>query len=94
MGTPNELILEYNGEQVLRFRLNPQLSLELLLKELGDGVRQSEDGFELTTNVMPIILKLNGISESHNCKLEHFELRRATLEDVFLTLTGRSMRDA
>lgn len=95
-GSPQELISRYCGEQILKFSFSSAIELELLKSQLswGDKLKKSQNSYEVETdNPLSQINELNDFCGKQNIKLEGFELRTSTLEDVFLTLTGRSMRD-
>jgi ABC-2 type transport system ATP-binding protein len=99
-GSPTELIKKICGEQILCFRFSegalPKYSGQLYeklswLKE----AKIVDERFELTTSeTISRIGELQRCVDQLGLKLEELEMRRATLEDVFITLTGRSMRDA
>ncbi|MFH1434898.1 MAG: ATP-binding cassette domain-containing protein [Pseudomonadota bacterium] len=87
-GRPRKLIDEYVGRNVIEISRPPQ--------ELKDFVRQSELNFEESGQRMVIYTDkddglFNRISENY-CA-EGCILRMASLEDVFLKLTGRGLRE-
>ncbi len=96
-GTPAELKREISGDVVtLVVADEAERAGELLGKEaFSNGVEVREDN-ELRLNVdagdsaIPQILRT---LEGAGIKLETIELHRPTLDDVFLTKTGRSLRD-
>jgi ABC-2 type transport system ATP-binding protein len=96
-GTPAELKREISGDVVtVVVAEDAERAAELLGKEaFANGVEVREDN-ELRLNVdagesaIPQIMRT---LEGAGIKLETIELHRPTLDDVFLTKTGRSLRD-
>ncbi len=93
-GRPSELIAETVGAEVLELRPLPECDEEGLIDSLSDG---SITGIERGPAT---ILIFSGDAEAVLSRHDHdrFPLesalaRRATLEDVFLKLTGRSLRE-
>ncbi len=96
LGTPRDLIASLQAEHVLEFAVSEGTLEEALLGRL-DGVRAAsrEDGrYHLQVaelhRTMPALL-----SELRRQGMQLTELRThsATLEDVFVSLTGRHLRD-
>jgi ABC-2 type transport system ATP-binding protein len=55
----------------------------------------SRGGYEIVTNdVATRAQELFAATQAQGLPVRTLQLRRSTLEDVFLKLTGRSMRDA
>ena len=91
-GRPRDLILRHAGREVLELHLPPEESarvVERLTPMLGESgrIEQVED-----------VAYAYGIDESHYRLVEEMAsdpyrviFRRANLEDVFLTLTGRGL---
>ena len=91
-GRPRDLILQHAGREVLELHLPPEEStrvVERLTPMLGESgrIEQVED-----------VAYAYGIDESHYRLVEEMAsdpyrviFRRANLEDVFLTLTGRGL---
>ncbi len=95
-GTPDELVHRYCGEQILKFSFDAAVEWSTVEEHLhwGSKLKYQQNSFEIATDdPLTMITKLKDFSQSQNVGLTGFELRRSTLEDVFLTLTGRSMRD-
>lgn len=95
LGTPQELINQHFHETALDFDTNSALPLETL-QTLPNVVRAQiengittifSDGVSRTTN------GLMSLVEGQSTELKNFRIRSATLEDVFLKLTGRHIRD-
>jgi ABC-2 type transport system ATP-binding protein len=102
-GAPRQLIREVTGASVVRARLPASVlpRRDALARTVSAAagakavVRSWDHGLELTTedgagSVATLIATL----KSDHVDVEELEMRHGTLEDVFLKLTGRSMRDA
>ena len=99
LGTPNELILQLGGEHVIDFTLDGPAGVT---PEVLQGVRSvttaravDAGGFTLTVadppTALPALLEL---LRARGAVLAGLTTRHATLEDVFVNLTGRHLRDA
>ena len=97
-GSPTKLIREVCGGEVLRFKLAESMDQGVVrLKErLGwlNGSRTAE-GFHEVLAAEPTrqLQEMCVAVDALDLKVELLEMRRSTLEDVFLKLTGRRMRD-
>jgi ABC-2 type transport system ATP-binding protein len=98
LGTPRELIASLGAEHVVEF-VPAAGGASLDETELGqlDGamaVRQVAAGYELQVaalhRTVPALLVLLA---RHQIELENLTTHSATLEDVFVSLTGRQLRD-
>ncbi|RZS31382.1 lipooligosaccharide transport system ATP-binding protein [Herbihabitans rhizosphaerae] len=91
-GSPSELIAEYSSKEVLELRFTPGDQ---------DGVESTVDGLADRVEVLPDRLLLytsNGeaaLEAAHGRGVRPLSslVRRSTLEDVFLRLTGRTLVD-
>ncbi len=98
-GTPAQLIRTHCGEQVVCFRyvgLDPTLARDRLLPFLSwlkDAAIIGESLELIAREPVEIITELSRASDQQGMKLAQLEMRRSTLEDVFIKLTGRSIRD-
>ena len=98
IGTPQELILQVGGEHVIDFTVAEPTSIsDDALKSLPTvkTVKRAGDGaLSLSVaepaQVLPALLIL---LQANAVKLLGLTTRTATLEDVFVTLTGRHLRD-
>jgi ABC-2 type transport system ATP-binding protein len=98
LGTPNELILQLGGEHVIDFTLGE--NTPVMVEELGQltsvkAVRVLEGG-QYSLSVADPPLALPAVMELVRAKSAHLiglTTRHATLEDVFVNLTGRHLRD-
>ncbi len=97
LGTPRELIAQVGGEHLVEVEVNGDGDLEEdSLGSLPGVVRVHRDGptYCLTATaphlvIPPLLQHLQGQSR----ELARLTTRHASLEDVFVTLTGRHLRD-
>ncbi|MFI4944316.1 MAG: DUF4162 domain-containing protein, partial [Burkholderiales bacterium] len=99
LGTPRELVASLGAEHVIEFSLEggarplpPELLRALPSVE---GVAQEDGRCRLTVRevhrTIPALLK--ALSD-HGAAFSQLTTHHATLEDVFVSLTGRTLRDA
>jgi ABC-2 type transport system ATP-binding protein len=95
MGTVEELVAKRFRERAVRFdRLDGIAESELAALPAVSSVKA--DGSEIllySSAVGPTIGALLDLAESRGLEPQNLAIRRATLEDVFLDLTGRALRD-
>lgn len=100
-GTPRELIASLGAEHVIRLgglqsvngAVAPTLD-ELLGMPQVTGGRATDDGFELRVeSVQGALPALLAGAESRGVSWSELSTHSATLEDVFVALTGRALRD-
>lgn len=94
MGTVDELVSKRFDERAVRFDATPAVSVAEL--EALPAVRSVKDDGEFlvyTSDVAATIAPLLALAETRGVELGNLAIRRATLEDVFLELTGRALRD-
>jgi ABC-2 type transport system ATP-binding protein len=96
-GTPRELIASLGAEHVLEFAVAEGVALDApaLGAALGQEAPGRRDGawrFQVSElhQAMPALL---GEIRRQGAQLSELRTRSATLEDVFVTLTGRHLRD-
>ena len=101
LGTPRQLIASLGAENVIRLgtgdvEQNPHpiaLSELLSLPEVIGG-RETAAGYELRVGSVPAVLPaLLALAASQNVRWSELSTHSATLEDVFVALTGRELRD-
>jgi ABC-2 type transport system ATP-binding protein len=95
MGTVDELISNRFHERAVRFDHLPELSTPEL-EALPAVVSVKQDRGEVllyTRDVGATIGALLALAEGRGLEPQNLAIRRATLEDVFLDLTGRALRD-
>lgn len=92
-GEPQELVLEHVGKEVLELSLSISADSSALIETLGARL----GGHELAENSMLLFgdnaEDLLGAVDADRFPHQSALARRATLEDVFLRLTGRSLRE-
>ena len=96
LGTPRELIARVAGHAVVEFAVDGALLEESALAALpgARGLRRIPGGFALTVDRVHVTVPaLLAHLESSRAPLERLSTHSATLEDVFVTLTGRKLRE-
>ena len=98
LDTPRKLIASLGAEHVVSFKLDEgQAADDATLASL-DGVtavRRDQDRTELTSmELRRTVPALLGHLERNGLRLRELGTHSATLEDVFVSLTGRHLRDA
>jgi ABC-2 type transport system ATP-binding protein len=97
LGTPAELIAKIGGEHTIEFRLEGQGELakdELLALPAVERLRREQDAYCLGVTAAHLTLPaLLGLVETRGFTLAQLTTRHASLEDVFVTLTGRHLRE-
>lgn len=94
--SPQELIRKYFKEKAIEFRRPESFSQQALTALPGIKRVQEEDDDSVilysaeVSKTIPALLKY---SEEMETPLNDFSVRTATLEDVFLELTGRRLRE-
>ncbi len=95
MGTVDELISKRFSERAVRFdRVEGIGDGELAGLAAVSSVKHDDDAVLLySRDVAATVGALLALTESHGIEPQNLGIRRATLEDVFLDLTGRALRD-
>jgi ABC-2 type transport system ATP-binding protein len=96
LGTPLELIESLGADQIIEFRVSKDITDESLrsLPAVSD-LHKREDDYSLTVSEMGIALPaLLAEIERQQSELISLTTHQATLEDVFVSLTGRMLREA
>ena len=88
-GTPRQLISEHVGDQVVELRVNPAHMTGIVQQLTDEGVKFEYGGDSL------YFYGDNGAGISENTNLNGYEMfqRPGNLEDLFLRLTGRGLRE-
>lgn len=99
LGTPRALIASLGAEHVVTFTLEESSArpdAEALRRLAGVTRQRIENGaFELTSTELRLTLpELLSYLERGGLRLAELRTHSATLEDVFVALTGRHLRDA
>ena len=92
---PETLIRQHFKEQAIEFQAPDHVSIDALERLPGVTRALAEDGriTLYTRSVSEAIAALMQFAERHSLALAGLYVRRATLEDVFLKLTGRRIRE-
>ncbi|MCS7047253.1 MAG: ABC transporter ATP-binding protein [Gemmataceae bacterium] len=97
LGTPRQLIARLGGEHFIDIHLAGGAAVPIdALHRLPAvvSVRWENGGYRLAVTAphqtLPALLEL---LETHGVELSHLTTRHASLEDVFVNLTGRHLRD-
>ena len=99
LGTPRELIASLGADHVVDFAVTDGAGLEHLVEALRGlpgvkAVRPGTDGISLTVaevhRALPALLAL---LQQRGAELSSLTTHHATLDDVFVALTGRQLRD-
>jgi ABC-2 type transport system ATP-binding protein len=96
LGTPAELVASLGADQIIEFKGDSGRLHEAALSQLAGvlSVRAKEGGYLLTVSQIGDALpSLLAELERQNVKLDQLTTHQATLEDVFVNLTGRMLRD-
>jgi len=95
LGTPAELIASLRATSVIEFTSEPALPLEALRALPGvSEARPHGDAFSLAVrSLAESVPALIEAVEAAGARLVALGTHRATLEDVFVALTGRDLRD-
>lgn len=93
-GTVEELLCNYAPEEVLSFKIDSKDkdTLEQELPWLKDAQSNGEQYTITVTNASTSIKDLIRYSDKLKLKISALNMRQSTLEDVFLKLTGRSIK--
>ncbi len=97
MGSPEQLIYENFEESAIQFEMEPPPSIEVLqaLPGAANVALDSNEIIVYSKNVPATLAAIMRYSEEggEDRQLKNLFVRRATLEDVFLKLTGRRIRE-
>ncbi|HEY0143573.1 MAG TPA: ABC transporter ATP-binding protein [Thermoanaerobaculia bacterium] len=96
LGTPQELIAKLEAPNIIEFSSEPALDEETLRGVTGcHGVSRRGEGFQLRVDALVVAVpQLLAMVEGRGAKLKTLSTHAATLEDLFVALTGRELRDA
>jgi ABC-2 type transport system ATP-binding protein len=95
LGTPQELIAKLDAPHVVEFVSTPELSESEFANMSGfHGATRRGDRWLLRVDSLATsVPQLLAIVDGRGAKLETLTTHAATLEDLFVTLTGRELRD-
>jgi len=95
LGTPAELIESLGADQIIEFRVTNEIADEVLTRlPAVSHLHKRGEEYSLTVAEMGIALPalLEEIKKQHS-ELVSLTTHQATLEDVFVSLTGRMLRE-
>jgi ABC-2 type transport system ATP-binding protein len=100
-GAPREVVARLGAEAIIELRVPSESGQAERLDDtsLGAipgvrGVRREPDGLVLTTaSVQGSMASLLSLAEARGVTIEDLHTHRPTLEDVFVSLTGKQLRD-
>ncbi|MBI1743372.1 ABC transporter ATP-binding protein [Candidatus Acetothermia bacterium] len=97
LDTPNTLISQHFKESVIEFQLTGEAPPEGTFRKLKGvtrpGIRENGKVTMYTTDSTATLGGLTDLAEAGTVKFDSLYVRRATLEDVFLKLTGKHIRE-
>jgi ABC-2 type transport system ATP-binding protein len=95
LGTPRDLIASLGGDEVIELATEPAIAEEALTSLSGVCAARSEaEGLVITVEKLHVTLPaLLARLEQTGAHLLRLSTHRATLEDVFVHLTGRQLRE-
>lgn len=96
LGTPAELVASLNAEQIVEFNVTGELDeISLIQLPAVRSARRRDGEYLLSVSDISVALPaLLAALERQHLKLVSLTTHQATLEDVFVSLTGRMLRDA
>jgi ABC-2 type transport system ATP-binding protein len=95
LDTPRDLIAKQNLESAVEFVTSNGAAKEVLPR-IPNVSKLTHDGNRFilhTKEASRVLVELTRLSEENGLNLENISVRKATLEDVFLELTGRKLRE-
>ncbi len=95
LGSPSNLVASLGAPQILEFRTEADVPLADLAGLPGVSGAHRRDGatilsVEQAAAVLPVVLS---VLEARGARMESLRTHQANLEDVFVHLTGRALRD-
>ncbi|NUQ76881.1 MAG: ABC transporter ATP-binding protein [Polyangiaceae bacterium] len=95
LGTPRELIASLGGREVVEFATSSSVPQSLLAELPGvHAARPLADGYALAVEQIHVsVPALLALLERQGASLTRLSTHKATLEDVFVHLTGRQLRE-
>jgi len=96
-GSPDALIAELGVENLIEFTLEGETKIDFAVLETitgVDNVRRTGDSLVLAARgTQAVIVELFETAQRHNTRIFNLHTHRPTLEDVFVSLTGKTLRD-
>jgi ABC-2 type transport system ATP-binding protein len=96
LDTPTNLVKKLQSTSTVEFHLNNPPDPEWFMQMEGVEEVSIKDTFVqlYTDNLQLALTSLIEASTQHDFKIEDLQTRLATLEDVFIHMTGRSIRES
>ncbi len=96
IGTPAQLKQKVGGENIIHLEVDGGRMAELekaIVKELGLSVKSHLYGLSVSTKKAGSLQDIVSLANKKKIKLKSVSMREPTLEDVFIHLTGRKIRE-
>lgn len=95
LGSPGELIEKYSVDSNISFRMKPPLVEETVAGITGVKSVKGRNGEYAVTTETPqeTLIGIFTAAYEHGATADEVSMKRATLEDVFLKITGRTIRE-
>jgi ABC-2 type transport system ATP-binding protein len=95
LDTPRKLVRDLAFDNTVECSFDGPVERERLLALPAVRDVRSEDGayFLFTNDVSATLAGLMGLTDDNGQRVQGLQVRTATLEDVFISLTGRRLRD-
>jgi ABC-2 type transport system ATP-binding protein len=95
LASPQRLIESNIKESAIQFKMKEYPSDQVLasLPDVCKVIREGDDIIVYTNNIPSAISGLLGLASQLSTELSELSVRQASLEDVFLKLTGKRIRD-
>jgi ABC-2 type transport system ATP-binding protein len=96
LGTPQELIAKLEAKNIIEFTTSPALEAEQVRDAcVNQGLTRIGDRWQLRVDSLAVsVPQLLAAIEARGAALDTLSTHAATLEDLFVALTGRELRDA
>jgi ABC-2 type transport system ATP-binding protein len=96
LGTPKDLIAQLEAPHIIEFTSEPAIEDDAFAGVDGfHGAARRGDGWQLRVDSLAVAVpQVLAIIESRGAKLITLTTHAATLEDLFVAMTGRELRDA
>ena len=93
--SPQRMIEEHIKESAIQFKMTNYPGEEVLAKltNVTKAIKEGDDIILYTNNIPAAIASLLNLASANSSELSELFIRQATLEDVFLKLTGKRIRD-
>ena len=95
LASPQQLIESNIRESAIQFKMKEYPGDQVMagLPDVSRVIREGDDVVVYTNNIPSVISELLGLASKRSTELSELSVRQATLEDVFLKLTGKRIRD-